>query len=218
VFLLLAASAQLSLIQFPFSAPIYFCYVAPMVALALAAVARKGPGTVHLPFLVFYLFFAIFRMNPSYIWDLGVRYRPYGPLATLRLERGGLRVPVPDRGEYETLAAVIERRSRGSRFIYATPDCPEVYFLSEKGNPTRALFEFLGEPLKLEALLTLLEEKAVPLVVINRRGSFSDRVRAEVRTALQERFRFSRTIGRFEVRWKANGELARTSTTVSGYP
>lgn len=212
VFLLLATSAQLSLIQFPFSAPIYFCYVAPLVALALAAVARKGPGIVHLPFLVFYLFFGVLRMNPSYIWDLGVRYRPYRPLAHLRLERGGLRVPEQDRDEYETLAAVIERRGGGSRFLYATPDCPEVYFLSGKSNPTRVLFEFLGEPLKPEAMLALLDERAVSVVVINRRPSFSGRVRAEVRTALEKRYPFSQMIGRFDVRWGEAGELARESS------
>jgi hypothetical protein len=212
IFLLLATSAQLSLIQFPFSAPIYFCYVAPLVGLALAAVARKGPSIVHLPFLVFYLFFGVFRTNPSYIWDLGVRYRPYRPLAQLRLERGGLRVPERDRDEYETLTAVIERHGRGSRFLYATPDCPEVYFLSGKSNPTRVLFEFLRGPSRPEAILALLDERAISVIVINGRPEFSGRVRAEVRTALEKRYPFSQNVGRFEVRWREAGEVARASS------
>jgi hypothetical protein len=186
--------------------------VAPLVGLALAAVARRGPSIVHLPFLVFYLFFGVFRMNTSYIWDLGDRYRPYRPLAQLRLERGGIRVPVQDRDEYETLAAVIERRGRGSRFIYATPDCPEVYFLSEKSNPTRVLFEFLRGPSRPEDILALLDERAVSVIVINTRRAFSGRVRAEARTALEKRYPFSQIIGRFEVRWEEAGELVRISS------
>ncbi len=211
LFLLLATTAQLSLIQFPFAAPIYFCYVAPLVALSLAAVARRGPGVLHLPVLAFYLFFAVLRMNPSYIWDLGVRYQPYGPLARLRLERGGLRVPENDRTEYETLAAVIERRGKGSRFLFATPDCPEVYFLSGKSNPTRVLFDFLRGSPDPKAVLRLLDEKAVSVVVLNRKPAFSGQVRAEVRAALEKRYPFSQVVGRFEVRWGEAGELARAS-------
>ena len=213
VFLLVATSAMLSLIQFPFAAPIYFCYVAPLVALSLAAIARESRGVVHLPFLVFYLLFGMFRMNPSYIWDLGVRYQPYRPLAHLRLERGGLRVPVQDRDEYETLAAVIERHGKSSRFLYATPDCPEVYFLSGKRNPTPALFEFLRGPPKPEIILPLLDGKAVSVVVLNRTPAFSGRVRRDVRRALEMRYPFSQVVGRFEVRWRQAEEVTRKSST-----
>ena len=201
LFLLLAMTALVSLVQFPFAAPIYFCYVAPFVALCLAAIVRIAPGAFHLPVLAFYLLFALLRLNPGYIWDLGVRSVPYRPLARLALDRGGLRVPARDRVEYEALVAAIRKRSRGP-FVYAAPDCPEVYFLSGRLNPTRVVFDFLRRPPKPEVLLALLEERMVHVVVLNRNPAFSEPVPGELRAALERRFPRSEGIGRFLLRWR----------------
>lgn len=43
VFLLASMAALVALVQFPFASPIYFCYVAPLAALAMAAVVRSDP-------------------------------------------------------------------------------------------------------------------------------------------------------------------------------
>src|SRR5262249_49981694 len=160
-----SAAALLALLQFPFAAPIYFCYAAPLVALALAALVPPRARPTHAVLAAFYLAFALWRLNPGYIWTLGVRPDRYGPLARMDAPRAGLRVPVEDARTYAALAAQVRSRSRGE-FIYAAPDCPEVYYLSAKRNPTRDTFEYLRTPPPPETLLRRLRETMVDVVVI----------------------------------------------------
>jgi hypothetical protein len=204
VFLLLAMTALLGLIQFPFSAPIYFCFVAPFMILSLAAIVGSLPQAhraLHGVFLVFYLFFAVIRLNPGYIWNLGIEYEPYRPLALLGLERGGLRVPEIDRMQYETLVSSIRQHCPG-RFLYATPDCPEVYFLSGKLNPTRISFDFLRDYGGAETLGRLLDEVHVEAVVLNLQPGFSRQVSPEIRVLLASRFPNREVIGKFLLQWR----------------
>jgi hypothetical protein len=208
LYLVLVMTALWSIVQFPFAAPIYFCYVAPFVALSLAAIVRAAPGVYYRPILTFYLVFALLRLNPGYISSLGVRFVPYRPLGRLELERGRLRVPLGDRRDYEDLMTAIQTRARGP-YIYAAPDCPEVYFLSGRRNPTGVVFDFLRVPLGTKALLTLLEKKRINAVVENQTPDFSPLLSEDQRTALEQRFPRSQTIGRFVLRW-------RDSTSSSG--
>ena len=60
-------------------------------------------------------------------------------------DRGGLRVGAEEQDEYERLVAEL-RAHASSGYMYATPDCPEVYFLSGLRNPTRTFFDFFDEP------------------------------------------------------------------------
>ena len=205
LFLLVIMSGLLSLIQFPFAAPVYFCYIAPVVALALLAVVRLQPNSpqfLHLSILAFYFLFALLRTNTGHVWDLGVRYSPYWPTHLLESERGHIRVSDADDRLYSQLLDLI-RSHRGSGYIYATPDCPEVYFLSGMRNPTRKILDFLAavetDPPHVSQLV---EENRIKIVVINRWPHFSGRLSPEVEAILENRFPRSLELHHFSVRWR----------------
>ena len=72
IFLLIALATTGSLIRFPFPAPIYFCYCAPLVLLALGAVvlsSDRRQGAFPLVVLaIFGVLFGAFRVAPSFIY------------------------------------------------------------------------------------------------------------------------------------------------------
>ena len=76
--LVIFVAATASLVQYPFPAPVYFCYVAPLVALAAAAVFTANGRAFHPVaslLLVFYVLFAAFRLAPGFIYRMGRSYR-----------------------------------------------------------------------------------------------------------------------------------------------
>jgi len=205
LFVLLSSTALVSLVQFPFAGPIYFCYVAPLVALTILAIVSTqsaAPRLLHLTLLAFYLLFAVLRMNPGYVWTHGFHYQLYAADGVLDVERGGIRVPKSDEREYKEVLALIRAHGSGA-YIYAAPDCPEVYFLAERRNPTRDILEFLGDsPGKRGYIVRMLEERGVRAVVVNRAPHFSPPIEPGVERLLADRFPRSAQVGRFLVRWK----------------
>jgi hypothetical protein len=205
VFLLLSLTALVSLVQFPYAAPIYFCYVAPLVALAITTAVSGDPDSpraLHGVVLGFYLLFAVLFLNTGYVFNLGYRYERYVADGRLDLARGGLRLPENEAGKYEYLVSTIEEHSGGGE-IYAGPDSPEVYFLSGRRNPTRSFFEFLGEySARAESLVPLLEARRTRLVVLNRLPDFSPQPDLELVLALRTRYPKWALIGEFLVMWK----------------
>src|SRR5262249_23977580 len=76
--LMLAVTATCSLIQFPFAAPIYFCYVASLWMLALTAFfgsMKESPRLLLGSLVCFYIFFAVFRVKPTFLYFMGIQYR-----------------------------------------------------------------------------------------------------------------------------------------------
>jgi hypothetical protein len=205
IFLLVCVTALMSLVQFPFSAPIYFCYVAPLAALTILAIVSADPRTprrIHLAVVGFYLLFAVLFTNREYVFNLGVRFKRYESETPLRLPRAGLRVPEDDARFYEALVSTIQERS-GGHGIYAGPDCPEVYFLSAQKNPTRSFFDFLGELYgRPDSLLRLLQDKDVRVVVLNNLPGFSLKPSRAFRTALCQRYPNLVEIGKFTLMWR----------------
>jgi len=204
IFLLVAMSAALSLIQVPYATPIYFCYAAPMTVLALSAIVSAPPRAairLHTCVAVFFLLFAVLFLNRSYGWNLGVQFIRYDPASRLDLPRAGLFVPDDDRGTYAALVRRVQERAAGGT-IYAGPDCPEVYFLSGFRNPTRALFEFLG-PDRLDgaAMAHLLAAQPIRAAVINTAPLFSPPIDPGAMAELERRFPAAERIGRFIVRF-----------------
>ena len=190
--------------QFPFAAPIYFCYVAPLTILAIAAFLPReasAPRALHLGVAAFYLLFAVLFLNPVYVFNLGHRYDRYVADRRLRLDRGGLRLPEIDARKYERLIATIGKHGNGP--IYAGPDCPEIYFLSGRPSPTRTFFEFLG-PLETNAasLVPFLETRRTRLVVLNRTPAFSAKPTLALVTELKRRYPNWEAIDNFVLLWK----------------
>ena len=85
-FLLVTMAAFTTLVQLPYATPTYFCYAAPSVVLAIAAIVAAqdhGPRLVHAVVALFFFGFAALYMNQSYGWNLGAQFLPYHPTAVL---------------------------------------------------------------------------------------------------------------------------------------
>ena len=210
VFLLASMSALVALVQFPFASPIYFCYAAPLAALATAAVVHadpRAPRRLHAVLLVFFVLFAAIWMNRGYVFRLGRFYAPYEADGVLAMPRGGLRVPIADARDYGALVAALAEAPPTSR-LYAGPDCPEVYFLSGRRNPTRFFFDYQGElrddP---DALRRRIEDDGIGIVVIQGAPSFSRPLPESFEASLRTRFGPPERIGRFRL-YRRGGESA----------
>jgi hypothetical protein len=191
-----------SLVQFPFSAPIYFLYVAPLALLAVTALVEAighTPRPLKLAALSFFAFFAILLMNPVAGWNLGFRYYHGSPLVKLHLPRAGIRVSPGDAQLYQRVVSEL-REAAGPGAIWAGPDAPELYFLGGFRNPTRVLFDFLGSPEVGDSLLWLLESRDVKAIAINHGPSFSPPLPASLVQSLRARYPDGEMFGRFEVR------------------
>ena len=207
--LLLSVTALTSLVQFPFSAPIYFCYVAPIAILAAAGLCASiadPPRFVLGTLIVFYVLFAVLRVTPGFIYSMGTSYAEDTRIERLDLPRsGGLRVDPLEAQVYEELIPLVQSHAVGS-YIYAAPDCPEIYFLSGLQNPTRTLFDFLDHSTdvgdRTEQILSTLESHQVNVVAINKAPSFSRSMYPILRQTLEERYPYSAEMGHFQVRWK----------------
>jgi hypothetical protein len=201
----LAAAALCSLVQFPFAAPIYFCYVAPLVVLGATAVWGAGGNRpkgalLSLGVAVLLTVFAVGWLNGRGEGAMWSGLRPRMPLVPLGIARAGLRVPEPDALLYQAVVDELGRHSGGG-YTYAGPDAPEVYFLAGLRNPTRALFDFI-EPASSVPELRTLRRLGVTAIAINRQPKFSAPLSDELQHALEAEFPDERSIGKFTVRWK----------------
>jgi hypothetical protein len=194
------------LIQFPFSTPIYFCYVAPLAFLAALALATYGrearavlSPTALVALFLFLAAFGVLRMNPVFFGGRA----SIGEGAKLQLARSGpLRVFPPDSRLYQRLVAKIQEAGT-SRYIYAGPDAPELYFLADRENPTRSTFEFFDRgPRQDGDLLRALDRHSVSLVALNLRPRFSPPLDPTLMAALAARYPRHERIGHFELRWR----------------
>lgn len=100
---------------------------------------------------------------------------------------------------YESLIPLVQQHAAGA-FIYAAPDCPEVYFLSGLADPVGSVFEFFDD--RTKRVLDTIEQHSVNVVVLNKYPNFSGPIPLELGAALTNKFPHSTTIGRFDVRWK----------------
>jgi hypothetical protein len=205
--LLVCVMAFESLIEFPFAASIYFCYTAPFVVLALfAAIQVQQPNIAarrfHFVVAVALMVFAVARLNPGGVWAIGFEYQPYR-VVNAAMPRVRLRIGEGDRADYATVLGLINAHAQG-RYLYATPDCPELYFLSGLQNPTRTFYEaFNRDPLTADAVLDLVNRHDINVVVVNLRPEFSGPIDPEIDQALAARFPHAATVGRFMVRWSS---------------
>ena len=206
LFLVISVCALCSLVQFPFTTSAYYCYVAPLVVLMAAAVisfVRYQPRAFLVGAYCFALFYVVFDITPGFIYGMGDSYKPEINIAKLDLPRaGGLRVGLAGKRVYEELGRIIEEHARGE-YIYAAPDCPEMFFLYRFRNPTRFFFDFFDEPAGMtQRTLATIHEHQVNLVVLNSDPAFSSPIRSDLRHALEGEFPNYAKIGTFEVRWK----------------
>ena len=200
MFLLLAAAAVCSLVQFPFAAPIYFHYFAALPALAVLAIvaARKHRASDILlgELLGFYLLLGVFYVVPATIYNYGLglelesRTAPFALPATQ-----GMRVLDP--GAYVAIVRLVDQVAPGDTLL-AFPECPEFYFLAGRRNPTRADSFAIADEVE-----RTMQDPNLRVIVINRRPVFPTSVPPQ---ALLEKviaqFPNAAQVGQYQVRWR----------------
>jgi hypothetical protein len=203
--LVIFVAATTALVQYPFPAPVYFCYVAPLVGLAAAAAASNGGRLSH-PLasllLIFYILFAAFRLAPGFIYRMGRSYEPVTLNSAISAPRAnGIRMSAEEAQTYNRVLALVSEHSRGGT-IYASPDAPEIYVLAETSYPGRTIYEFLADPpLTDVAVLEHLSRHNVSVVVIKKNPRFSDPLSTGLLAELRTRYPLGETVDMFEVRW-----------------
>ncbi len=195
-----AVLAWTSINQYPFAAPIYFSYTAPL-AVAAAVAAADVAGCLRtraaLPLATLLVLFAVLVQNRGDIHALGRLHAPAHFDTPLRLPRAHLRIGAEEAGVYRRLLATVFAHYRGGRLI-AGPDCPEVYFLAGLQNPSGALFDFFSASRLDDAASWLKGE----VVIINHGPEFSPVPSARLVAVLRGEFVQGEQIGRFEIRWR----------------
>lgn len=209
VFLLLALAAFSSLVQFPFGAPIYFCYLAPLFVLAAGGVLRYAGavrGLLPVAIIVAYTLFGFGWLDRGAIYFYGVAPDPNPQTVILDHDNASIRVTESDRATYRSVTALLRRHALGG-FGYAGPDAPEVYYLAGLKNPTRSLFDILdtSDSARGETLLRTLQSRDVTAVAINLRPGFSASLDARTLRRLRTAYPTHVRVGHFEVRWKGAG-------------
>jgi len=195
LFILLMFAASLSLIQFPYSSGIYFCYASPFLILAFAAIVARTPkfnrqlwGSVATLAGIFSMVWINFS-NPR---TVGVFHQQASEMVTLDLPRGGLKIPTVGYNEIKPTIDYIRKHSQPNEYILAGPDCPQFYFLANRPNPTPQFYDLfqasvirswkwdLGYSSSVEQeLKTAIKQREVKLVVINTVPEFSKRYSKE---------------------------------------
>lgn len=206
IYTVLTVSSFMTLVQFPFSAPIYFCYVAPLVLLSAQVTCASQPHAVvrtQWTIVLFGLLFGATLLNHFQFFDDPNLARIDPGVNLLELPRGGLFLTERDRQKYDRLVTAIQQNSPPNSSIYAGPDCPEVYFLSERKNPTRTLFELFDEPDPDDTKrLQFILQHDLPLVVLNLSPSHSRKWTQPFLDAMTAHFPNAMTIDNFLVVFK----------------
>jgi hypothetical protein len=198
--------AWASLVQFPFSAPIYFCYITPLAVIAGVALAGSMPGSRQLlgrAAAVVLLMFALFSMNRGYIYNLGFEHdASYALNVPLNFDRARLDVSAADAVTYRRVMDLIAAHLDGGALV-AGPDCPEVYFLAGQFNPAGTLFDFFGREISAdEGLSDLPAWSSASVIVLNHRKSFSRGLAPHLLADIRKAFPKAEGTGSFEVRWR----------------
>jgi len=213
LFIVLSPVALMTLIQYPYSTGIYFCYYAPLLILGILAVVRSQAAGWQRSWIgigVVYLLFAIATMNFSFSRSLGGYSQQVdrtGPLS----ERADLLINQEDLDDYGVLIQLLQELTSPGEAIYATPDCPEVYFLAGRRNPTRTMYDiFDRRDDREQRILEMLEREQVRVVVLNIVPEFSDQNSDSFLSQLEAKFPHTELIGqglstytpRFVVLWR----------------
>jgi hypothetical protein len=110
-----------------------------------------------------------------------------------------------DRRVYRSVTGMLERHGSG-RYIWAGPDAPELYFLTDRRNPTRSFGGRLDDQSpQRRALLENLERHGVTAIAINHRPGFRNNLDAVTARMLRLAYPNHEDVGKFEVRWRSNG-------------
>jgi hypothetical protein len=206
--LLLGLSAFVGLVQFPFGAPVYFCFVAPLAMLAWVAMfrhtsLRASVGRVFPVALLAGIVGFGFVVNHNVLYWDGTHPNGNPQTVVLDRDRAWIRVSPSQRDVYLEVMGLLRAHARGS-YVYAGPDTPEIYALTGLRNPTRSLFDYLDptDSARGQNLLRTLRRHGVTAIVVNARPGFSMPLEPSTLVRLREDYPVHERVGPFDVRWR----------------
>jgi hypothetical protein len=209
LWLLLCMTALCSLIQVPYAGTQYILYFAPIAILTLLALVSTRPAGVGARAAIvagFFLFYGVASVDPGHAGASGMLPARRWASVPLPVARTGLMSSPVLADTYTRVVGLLRLHSGRSRFTYAAPDCPEVYYLSQLRNPTRTLFDFLDEPTGHDArVLRAIDSVGVTAIALNATPIFSRPVDSTLATGLRSRFPDSTVVANFVVRWRPGG-------------
>jgi hypothetical protein len=205
--LLVSITAMCSLIQLPFSAALYFCYIAPLVILCVLALLRYVEpmrSASFIPLVAFYLAFAVLRINSAAPYGMGKFYLADSAVAfdPIAGDHADVNTPRILAREYQAIMYLLRTHARGA-YTWASPDSPEIYFLAGLKSPSRSFYEFFGDSVGHSArILRALDEHDITAIVENKKPAMSAPFPPDLVTALESRYPHAAEIGPYQVRWR----------------
>jgi hypothetical protein len=194
-----------SLVQFPYSSAIYFCYVAPLALIGAILVSDTAPrlrGIDGRPLAALLILFAVLSMNRGTIDLLGQIHAAVPMQTPLDVPRAHLVLTAGDVQAVRRMVSLVNQHL-GSGELVAGPDCPEVYFLAGRVNPSGALFDALtdsGVDVSGSGPSWIGPETSV--LVLNHRPEFSEPPARSYLDAVRRDFPHGDMAGWYEVRWR----------------
>jgi hypothetical protein len=231
IVLMVAVAAMVNLVQIPIANGIYFLYAAPLVMLAAIYLVAHQPGgiqPVHWSGVVAAAVFALLWMHGAFPHDYDTKFTALPPMRLLQLDRCELEVDDLALSVYTQINQCVAEHSAPGSYIYAAPDCPEVYFFTGRKNPTRTMFDIFdddfGTPERVERTLQLLRDRNVQLVVAKHRGDFSGPFNQQLADAIRTRYPHSYQVAdpryggkpMFTVFWTASPPQSETVSQAGG--
>ncbi len=200
---LASVTALQALNQFPFSAPNYYGYAAPLAILtAGAAAAQFGVlSRMRTAFLLLAGFGFLLRVGSVY--NLGYFPAWWDYAHRLAVPRGGLLVTGLDSARYSRVLELVAGH-RGSGTVFAGPELPEVYFLSGTTSPGRDSYSLFATAARDSAQLPrALDTAAASVIVIKPHPIFLRPLGNDVYRWLAIRYPQGEALDSIEVRWRA---------------
>ena len=206
--------------QFPFSAPNYYAYVAPLAILTAGAAAAQFHALTRLYAATLILAgFSGVVLRIGSVHSVGGYPIWWDYAHRLAVPRGGLLVTTYDSVRYGRVVELVARhRSAGA--VYAGPELPEVYFLTASKSPGPDSYSLFAAPATDSGQLArVFNPAAADVLVIKRRPMFGPPLPPDVYRWLADRYPVGERIDTLEVRWHAappaqSGDFARF---VDGY-
>jgi len=147
------------------------------------------------------LVFAVATMNRGYIYNLGFSHAPSALSVPLNLARAHMAVSAADSATYRRVLDLIATHIGDGQLI-AGPDCPEVYFLTGRVNPSGTLFDFFGDHVSDGWVNDLPGWRTASVVVLNHERRFSFGPSADLVAKVRNEFPKAEAAGTLEVRWR----------------
>lgn len=204
ILLALAAVTSLhALNQFPFSAPNYYAYVAPLAILTATAAAAHFHALPRLFAATLILAgFSGVVLRIGSVHSVGGYPKWWDYTHRLAMPRGGLLVTTYDSARYARVVELVSLHRAGGA-VYAGPELPEVYFLTATQSPGPDSYSLLRQSVTDSTQLARsFDSTAATVLVIKRRPMFGSALQPDVYQWLAHRFPVGERIDTLEVRWK----------------